>query len=308
MLNVSVIVCTLNRCESLARALDSVAALTVPGSVEWEVLVVDNGSTDGTRGVVEDFSLRYPGRFRHLYEPRPGKSHALNRGVAESRGEVLAFTDDDVTVETQWLWNLTAGVCRGECSGAAGRILPSRHFVPPSWLALDGPRSLAPALYPRYDRGDVPGELPDPPYGANMAFRKEMFQRYGHFRTALGPFPDRKVGFEDMDFGRRLMEGGESLRYIPAAIVYHEIDEKRVRKDCILTWWFNTGRGFVRFTGMGPLETLKVVARIMLMTPFWLLTVNSQRRFYRKCRTWYNVGKLYEVYRQVRAATEPGTQ
>ena len=98
-MRITVILCTLNRCQSLAETLESIAISTLPDSVDWEILVVDNNSTDHTREVVEEFGRRYPDRFRYIFEPRPGKSYALNAGIREAQGEILAFTDDDVTVE-----------------------------------------------------------------------------------------------------------------------------------------------------------------------------------------------------------------
>jgi len=134
----------------------------------------------------------------------------------------------------------------------------------------------------------MPGEFNDPPYGANMAFRKEMFNRYGHFRTDLGPFPNNKIGFEDTEFGRRLIAGGERLPYVPSAVVYHEIPENGVRKEFFLASWFDFGRGSVRETGKRPRtgEIQKILARTLLTTMQCALTFNSQRRFYRKCRIW----------------------
>src|SRR5215471_9795294 len=98
-MRITVILCTYNRCESLSTALESVAVSQLPPSISWEVLIVDNNSSDRTREVVEEFSHRYPGRFRYAFEPRQGKSYALNVGVREAKGDVLAFMDDDVTVE-----------------------------------------------------------------------------------------------------------------------------------------------------------------------------------------------------------------
>jgi glucosyl-dolichyl phosphate glucuronosyltransferase len=83
---ISVILCTYNRYESLAKALESVAALRLPESVAWEVLVVDNNSHDRTREVVEEFCHRCPGHFGYAFEPQPGKSHALKTGIREARG------------------------------------------------------------------------------------------------------------------------------------------------------------------------------------------------------------------------------
>src|SRR5579864_7055808 len=107
-MNITVILCTFNRCRSLEQTLGSIAHSVVPDSIEWEVLVVDNNSNDQTRDVVKGFSDQHPGRFRYIFESTPGKSHALNAGIRESRSEVLAFVDDDVTVESTWLYNLTA--------------------------------------------------------------------------------------------------------------------------------------------------------------------------------------------------------
>jgi len=301
-MKVTTVLCTYNRCQSLAKALDSLAASTFPETIEWEVLVVDNNSSDQTKAVVEDARRRYPGRFRYLSEPRQGKSYALNSGIREARGEILAFTDDDVIVEPTWLHDLTSSLHDGEWVGSGGRILPARSFVPPRWLALDGPHNLAGALCAYCDPGDVPGELKNPPYGANMAFRKEMFGKYGDFRTDLGPRPSSEMRFEDTEFGRRLIEGGERLRYVPSAVVYHEVHEGRVRKEFFLAWWFDFGRGWIRETGKLPntTEMLKILARILLSTPRWLLAVDPQSRFYRKCRIWYEVGKIAEVYKQVK--------
>ena len=307
-MKVTTILCTYNRCQSLARALDSLAVSILPETIDWEVLVVDNNSSDQTEAVVRDFRRRYPGRFRYLFERQQGKSYALNAGIREACGDILAFVDDDVTVESMWLQNLTSALHDSQWAGSGGRILPVRGFVPPRWLAIDGPCSLVGALCAYFDPGDVPGELKDPPFGANMAFRKEMFDTYGHFRTDLGPFPNGKIGFEDTEFGRRLMAGGERLRYVPSAVVYHEVPENRVRKEFLLAWWFDFGRGSIRETGKRPgtREILKILGRALLTTPRWLLTVDSQGRFYRKCRIWYAAGKILEVYQQARSQNSPG--
>jgi glycosyltransferase involved in cell wall biosynthesis len=92
MVDVTVILCTYNRCQSLARALESVAAQILSESVEWEVLVVDNNSSDQTGEVVQDFSGRYPGRFRYLFESKQGLSHARNAGIRAARGEIVLYT------------------------------------------------------------------------------------------------------------------------------------------------------------------------------------------------------------------------
>src|SRR5713226_240915 len=91
LLDITVIVCTYNRCRILADTLANVDASEMPSSVTWEVLVVDNNSTDQTREVVCDFHRRQPERFRYLLEPKHGKSYALNAGIATAGGAGIAF-------------------------------------------------------------------------------------------------------------------------------------------------------------------------------------------------------------------------
>lgn len=309
-MTITVILCTYNRCQSLARALESLAGSILPETTEWEVLVVNNNSSDQTEGIVKDFSLRYPRRFRHLFESQQGKSHALNAGIREARGNILAFVDDDVIVEPEWLQNLTFVLQDDKWAGSGGRILPEPGFVPPHWMAVEGPLSLIGALCAYCNLGDMSCEFINPPYGANMAFRKEMFSKYGYFRTDLGPRPNSEMRSEDTEFGRRLMAAGERLCYVPSAIVYHEIHEHRVQKEFFLAWWFEFGRGSVRAIGrgLGTWRTLKIFGRTSLTTLQWILTFNSQRRFYRKCRTWFGAGKIVEVCQQARGADAAGQE
>jgi glycosyltransferase involved in cell wall biosynthesis len=301
-MNITVILCTYNRCQSLAETLESLAASTIPSSVELEVLVVDNNSQDRTHDAVEQFCRRYPGHFRYLFEPRQGKSFALNSGIREARGDVLAFVDDDVRVEPTWLHNLTSVLHNGEWAGSGGRILPMRGFVSPRWLALDGPLGFGAALCAQFDLGDVPAELKDAPFGTNMAFRREMFEKYGDFRGDLGPHPSETRN-EDTEFGRRLMARGERLRYVPSAVVYHQVHESRVRKQFFLRWWFDRGRGDIRESGKIPdaRETLKLVSRALRTALGSVLSLDPQRRFYRKCMVSFAAGKLVEAHQLAKA-------
>ena len=305
MLKISVILCTYNRCQSLKKALGSIAVSVLPSPVEWEVLVVDNNSKDQTREIVEDFSRRFPRRFRYLFEPQQGKSNALNTGIRCARGDILAFVDDDVTVEPNWLQNLTATLDDKQWAGAGGRILPEQTFMLPCWLSLEGPYEMGGVLV-FFDRGEKPGELDWAPYGTNMAFRREMFDKYGAFRADLGPKPGSEIRGEDVEFGRRLKAAGERLWYEPSAVVYHEVPEKRLRKDYFLAWWFDFGRALVREWGRGPdflgiprpyLSILKTLMTRMPRTAAqWILASQPQQRFFFKARLWREAGEVAEFY------------
>jgi glycosyltransferase involved in cell wall biosynthesis len=310
-MNITVIVCTSNRSWSLRNTLASLTASSLPAGVEWEVLVVDNNSTDETRTVVETFFPRFPDHFRYLFEGQPGKSYALNTGIRNARGQVLAFLDDDVLVEPSWLWNLTNALQQHDWSGVSGRTLLADRFFPPSWMATEGPYSMAGILAAKFDLGTQPCELRhlhQPPYGANMAFRKEMFDKYGLFRTDLGPSPDPAIPRpnEDTEFGRRLMLAKEKLGYEPSAVAYHPVPRQRVKKEYFLAWWFDGGRAAIRELGRRPnifgiprryLTILKASATVCFRALLWTATVNPQARFFRKCRVWAMAGQIVEVNR-----------
>ena len=307
-MDITVVLCTYNRSESLASALNSAAALVLPESVDWEVLVVDNNSNDRTREVAADFCSRYPSRFRYLFEPQQGKSNALNTGIREARGSILAFMDDDVTVEPTWLQSLTSGLNSGEWSGAGGRIRPARSFAPPRWLPLQGPNNLG-GILALFDLGEKARELDRSPIGTNMAFRKEIFRKYGGFRTDMGPRPGSEIRNEDTEFGRRVLAAGERIRYEPSAIVYHAMPEKRLTKEYFLAFAFDTGRTMIREAARRPdiwgipRPYLSLLKHAFYLAPInflrWLLAIGPQNRFYRKYWVWLVAGEVLELYRQL---------
>jgi glycosyltransferase involved in cell wall biosynthesis len=306
-MRITVILCTFNRSNSLPKALDSVAAQVLPESVAWEVIVVDNNSSDQTRAVTEDYCRRYPGRFRYLFEPQQGLSRARNAGILDARGEIIAFMDDDVTVGPGWLQNLTASLHGGEWAGAGGRILPPQDFEPPRWLTLGGEMDLGGALA-LFDLGKAPGELRKAPYGTNMAFRKSMFEKYGTFRVDLGRCGNTLLSNEDTEFGRRLMSGGERLCYEPSAVVYHPVPKERLSKKYFRAWWFAYGRARALERGVRPailgiprlfMSIPNLVLRFLsVRTLRWLLALNPQHRFYNKCQVWLTVGEIAQTCRQ----------
>jgi glycosyltransferase involved in cell wall biosynthesis len=295
MMDLSLIVCTYNRSQSLAKTLESIARQVIHRSIRWEIVVVDNNSTDRTREVVHDFSRKWPGRFRHVLEERQGLSFARNTGIRESQGDVLAFTDDDVTMEPDWLWHLTSNLHSREWAGSGGRIIPVWAKPLPSWLSTDDLHTLGPFV--AFDAGTEGGALNRPPYGANMAFRREAFQKYGGFRTDLGRSGTNLFGREDIEFGNRLLAAGEHLRYEPLAVVFHPASESRMTQSFVLRWWFWFGYGEVIQLGP-PYSTrwslkgvpLYLTRRLVRWTLQWIATLNSPARFACRRNVWYLAG------------------
>jgi len=304
-IDLSVIVCSYNRCKTLAKTLESLAVSTVPSSVTWEIVVVDNNSTDQTRQVIEEFCHRYPTRFRYLFVSAQGKSFALNAGIQASRGKVLAFTDDDVIVEPTWLYALTQSMTEGPWVGVGGRTLPETTFSMPTWLRLDVPHALGPLAV--FDLGNEACELTESPYGNNMAFRREVFYRIGVFKTELGPCPGSEIRGEDTDFGTRLLATGDRLRYEPGAVVYHAVPPQRVQKSYFLAWWFAKARADIRQMGL-PTDAGRPVLgvpiylfrRLLVWSVLWLSSVSPSWRFFRKRQVWSIAGTIKECYTRSR--------
>ena len=305
-MNISIVLCTYNRCESLRNALDSVAQSTLPEAVHWEVLVVDNNSNDRTKAVVQEFGQKYPGRFRYLFEPTPGKSHALNSGIRESDADVLAFMDDDVVVERTWLQNLTSALDDPSLAGAGGRILPRWTSSPPQWLPKKERYGLAPLAM--FDLGVEPGPLDEAPFGTNMAFQRQVFEKYAGFRTDLGPQPGSEIRNEDTEFGQRLLQAGERLRYEPSAVVYHSVSENRLTKAYFLRWWFDKARADVREFGI-PQDARLIAGvpiilfrRLAVWTLRWTIAIRPSQRFGAKLKVWGRLGEIKECYRIAHAS------
>jgi len=300
-MDISVILCTYNRCDILVMALESVAGSQMPDGVSWEVLVVDNNSKDKTREVIEQFVSRFPGRFRYVFEPRPGKSNALNSAIQNSQAPILAFMDDDVQVEPDWLQKLTRIFENFTYIGSGGRIFPEKGFVPQPWLDSSVRYALAPLAM--FDLGPEAGELKEPPFGTNMAFRREAFSRYGEFRRDLGPQPGSEIRSEDTEFGMRLLLGGERLWYEPAAVVYHAVSQQRLKQAYFLKWWYGKGRADIRegmFEGEKRLSLFGVplilLRRIIIWSLRGLLSFRRSQRFNCKVKVWWLAGGIRESF------------
>lgn len=303
-ISTTVIVCTYNRCHVLPKALHSIAASALPSTAEWEVLVVDNNSTDQTRQVVEDFCRLYPGRFRYLFEPCQGKSNALNTGIRVARGDVLVFTDDDVVVEPGWLLNLTAPLRNGEWAGVCGRIIPMWERPIPPWLRLDGPYASAPFV--SLDLGPCSAPLTGPTVGANMAFQKWIFERHGGFRTDLGRCGGSLRACEDTELGRRLQAAGERLLYEPSAVVHHPVPAIRMTKKYLLRWRFWHAVSEVGESGHPPHTGLSLAGvplylfvRLGRWTLQWMVSIKPASRFSCKLAVWHLSGTIVGCRRLV---------
>jgi GT2 family glycosyltransferase len=246
---VSVVVCTRDRSAILRRCLDRLRALTYPS---LEIVVVDNApSDDSTERVVADVRA-VDNRFRYVREPRPGLSSARNRGLAEAGGAWVAYTDDDVDVDPQWVQGIVRGIRRRPDAGCVTGLVATasitgdaeRYFDAraASWSSRCEPQEFdlrgtgAPnALYP-YSPG-IFGT------GANFAFDRAMLVELGTFDEALGAGTPTRGG-EDLDIFVRVLRAGRAIVYEPAAVVWHH---HRADHEALLRQLYGYGTGLSAF-------------------------------------------------------------
>lgn len=299
---ISVIVCTYNRATSLRRTLATLAEQGDPPNASWELIVVDNNSTDKTRAVVEEFAESISVvPCLYLFEKRQGKSYALNTGIAAARGKILAFTDDDVIVDRGWLRGLSEAFSRFDCIGVGGRIVPLWEEEKPVWLRESGPYKLM-FTFPEYNLGMSSIRADVSPAGANMAFRKEAFVNYGFFRTNLGPFGTTVIPNEDTEFCKRLISAGETIIYCPDASVSHPVEPGRTRKSAFMFFYYQYGKSEMRLRDTrNQMVCWFGVPRYLFRRQVeyvfkWLFSLSSDRRFYYKLQSLRIAGSISEVF------------
>jgi glycosyltransferase involved in cell wall biosynthesis len=260
----TVLIATYNRAALLDETLASLARLRV-STLTWDAIVVDNNSTDDTRAVVERHIAQFPVRLQYLFEARQGRSSALNAGIAQAEGTVLAFTDDDVRVVEGWLEAAAGPLLRGEDTIAysGGPVRPIWGAPPPPWLDLTrGDLWGTIAIQDHGQDAFVYEERRKVPLGANMAARRELFQRIGGFRADLGRTGGRLVlGQEVPELLLRARGAGLRGVYVPAMEVHHHIPAKRLTPSYFRTWWFGKGVSRAALERMQPVTELGVDLR-----------------------------------------------
>ena len=238
----SIVMPTYNRGPLLAGAVRSVLAQNPAITPAFELIVVDNNSTDDTREIIERFA-REDGRVRYVFEPQQGSSYSRNAGIREARAPLVAFIDDDVKAEPEW----AAATVRAfeqypEADVVGGRVLPLWPVDPPAWLTREHWSPLA-----LVDYGDVPvaidAERPLCLVSANLSFRRQVFDVVGGFAPDLGLVKAGTLGsVEDHEFLLRVLRAGRTVFYDPRVIVHADIQPNRLERAYHRRW--HSGHGY----------------------------------------------------------------
>jgi glycosyltransferase involved in cell wall biosynthesis len=215
-LEVSLLFCTRDRAEKLKDCLAYIARQSP--SCSWELVVVDNGSTDDTGRVLSEYAAKVPFVTTILYEGRAGKSRGLNKGLRVTRGEIIALIDDDCYIASDYIDRVREIFEDPKIGFAGGRIdLFDPTDYPMTIQTATEPMFLAPRSYVQ------PGWIP----GANMMFRRNVLEAIGGFDPELGP--GMRFYAEDPDVQARASFAGWWGFYTPAAVVAHH--HRRKAKD-----------------------------------------------------------------------------
>lgn len=311
----SVIVCTYNRAQSLERTLSALGAQNIEPSVRWELLVVDNNSSDGTRATVERFAAAWSAlAVRYIFERTQGLSYARNRGIAEARGDILLFTDDDVLPEPDWMRNVLDGMAKQQCDACGGFIAPDWEAPPPHWLS----KRFHGFLAVRADRVDTYAitSTADVPFGANMAVRRELFGRVGLFDTSRGRVGTTLSSGEDGELFERILAAGARVMFFGNARVHHRVEAFRLNKPYFRRWRFQNSRNKGEVLGVAgartafgiPLYLFRQTLMAICRAVFARAARPADEAFFREMLVWHYLGLMRGLFCRWQTGRHPGKQ
>jgi glycosyltransferase involved in cell wall biosynthesis len=259
---ISVIVPTRNRADRLDACLAALARQTVSPD-DFEILVVDNGSTDATAARIARWAERRPG-LRRVEAPETGVSRARNAGIAAAQGELLAFVDDDAVAEPRWLVTLLHAYDRWPRVGAAcGRARLRLERRPPAWYG-----SFSESWYSAMDFGPAPRLLLDPaevPWSLNFSVRAGLARELGGFPEQLGRVDGNLYSGEEFPFVSAIRGAGAHIAYEPDAIVWHAVPAERLRLRWLVRRAWSEGRTIPirnEAEGVEPMDTLHAAVHV----------------------------------------------
>jgi glycosyltransferase involved in cell wall biosynthesis len=306
-IEISIVVCTYNRVERLVNiALNSLLLQKLEPGCGIEILVVDNASTDNTREQVMDFMKKYPQlRLRYIYEGDQGLSHARNRGIIESQSDIIAFLDDDAEATPEWVQNLIDAYHRHlDAWAVGGKTLPVCDEPRPIWFQGRMLRLLG-----GHDLGIEERLLPKTLYlqGANMSFKRKVFEVLGNFRPELGRIGNKNLSHEEGELFWRIHSAGKPIYYVPSVLVHHRQPIERLNFHSMMNVRFFCGISEAladklhfgwSFTILRAVRRIGFSLVVLLPCLLLLLIGDHTNAYYLFLRSVFGVGYLVGVLHQ----------
>lgn len=303
-LQVTVAIPTYNRADFLRQTLAGIAMQDYRRDA-FEVIVIDNNSTDHTRAVVADFASSGPAP-RYVVETKQGLDHARNRAIAEARGGVIVFGDDDILVQPDWLAQITApfftASARRRVGAVGGEVIPVFPHGLPDWV-----REWHAPLAFRADAGPLgPRQCP---MGANLAFPRWVFEELGPFHTALDRAAGNYFSGGDSEMIRRVRAAGHEVWFAPGAAVRHQMPANRTTFRYATRHAFDSARSRVidraAQPGAGAYLTGRLAANVAKALAFTVLAAANalvlRPGAAKKAlvRAWRSCGYIYQIPRSL---------
>jgi len=303
----SVVMCTFNRCNRLEDVIGSVCCQNKSFNFAYELIVVDNNSKDDTASVVQSCIKKFGNHIVLVYEKKRGLSNARNKGVNVARGEIIAFIDDDVVLDKDWMLNLIKAFKLSDCDAIGGRILPKCEKIIPGWVKENMEFLQGPIV--SHDYGAVTKEYDTnimvPFVGANFAIKSKCFNEYGPFDINLGAGTGT-MG-EDTNYFLKLLKAGKKILYCGNVLAWHTSDSKRMNMLYITKWWFATGRFVARVQQANMLEMKikcwmgvprylikELVQKLIMLIPAFIYRKNLIKEW---CVISWRIGTILEYRR-----------
>jgi glycosyltransferase involved in cell wall biosynthesis len=306
---ITVLIATYNRSKDLKGALECLRQQELEDHLEFEVLIMDNNSSDDTKTVVESFIPGFHGKLKYYFEPTQGKPYALNQGIKAARGDIIVLTDDDCMFENNYLMN-THRIFEeyGQAVGfIGGRIMPRWvNCSKPEWFD-----HLTPEWFKEHfwgplailDYGDEPFIIDHRQvdahtkklfYGANMAVRRELFHKHGGFDL-------QKTLAQDTEIQLRFLKGKEQGLYAPQVKVSHKVTTQRLKPEYFYRWYYLRGlyREIVEQYERKFYHPLGIQYSMIINTLKYCLNSLIERshikRIHFRCLTLFNLGQMIQI-------------
>ena len=237
----SFITCTYNRDKYIGQTLQSVCDQKYPDN-NYEIIVIDNNSTDNTASICEEFRAEYPNKnFRYFKEMNQGLSFALNRGIKEAQGEYLIFVDDDETIIPEHLERLDNHLRTYPEAVLCGTpVIPVYEIPEPKWMSRFTQRLIG----GYFDQGKEVKilEAKNYPGTGHTIIKKELYERYGNYNTELGRKGTSLIGAEDKDMFNRLKNNNIICYYLPDIPIYHHIPPNKMTDELFHKLTYSIGK------------------------------------------------------------------
>lgn len=297
----TVLLATRNGSRTLPSVLEAFTQVQAPSS-GWKLVVIDNGSTDGTREIVTSFRMRLP--LTYLFEDQPGRNAALNTGLAHLEGDLVVFTDDDVYPHPDWLIRLRdAADAQSEYSMFGGPIRPRWEATPPHWMKWVDQRIAFAITDPSLAEGPIHLGLL---FAGNLAIRAAVFKPGTHFNTSVGPRGKNYAMGGETELLMRLGRQGHKGWHVREAVVEHLIRESQMTKAWVLERAVRFGRGRFRISqtqdavarprGLGiPVDLVARLLKKSVKRVIAWLSFDEQAVFFARWEFNYVLGQIIEA-------------